>query len=155
MKLKSWYEKAPVRGEDDDYQHKSSKIEIDSKAKFLQDPLTLIHAVLPPEKYVPERKRSKTPEKSKKSKKEKKQKHKKKKSKKGQEEDRIKEKKAKLEKLRKERLKREAREKARQDKLFSRDKPAPAALSSQPEVPQYNQKYNSQFNPHIAKQNIN
>lgn len=161
LKLKSWYEVAPKR-DDSEFQSKSTIIEKDFKTKFLNDPLTLIHAVIPPEKCIPierkSEKRKNSPEKSKKSKKHKKE-HKRKSKKserKSYHEESIEKKKAKLEKLRKERLRREAIEKDRQDKLFKKDdKDSQFQKPIQHVPPQYNQKYNSQFNPHIAKQNIN
>lgn len=159
LKLKSWYEVAPDR-KDPEFQNKSSIVEKDLKTKYLNDPLTLIHSVLPPEKgLVIEKKLEKraiTPEKPKKSKKHKKErKRKSKKSKKKEyDEERFENKKAKLEKLRKERLKREAIEKGRQDKLLTKEDKIPQPTVQQAPQ-QFSQKYNSQFNPHIAKQNIN
>uniref|UniRef100_T1GY04 Uncharacterized protein n=1 Tax=Megaselia scalaris TaxID=36166 RepID=T1GY04_MEGSC len=50
LRLKSWYEVAPKRDQDEGPHSKSQIIEKDSKAKYLLDPLTLIHAVCPPEK---------------------------------------------------------------------------------------------------------
>lgn len=160
LKLKSWYEVAPKRNDLDEYQSKSSIVEKDLKTKFLNDPLTIMHAFLPPEKcFVTEKKIEKSPKtpekikKSKKHKKEHKRKHSKSKKKK-YEEERLEEKKAKLDKLRKERLRREAFEKERQDKLFVKDVPLKISPPEAQIEPQYSQKYNSQFNPHIAKQNI-
>lgn len=164
LRLKSWYEVAPKRDQDEGPHSKSQIIEKDSKAKYLLDPLTLIHAVCPPEKvFVSEKKpkeKSKSPETSKlkKHKKDKKHKHKKdhkKKSRKSKKSRYEEEKMEKLEKLRKERLKREARERARQEKLFAKDVPKTEELKTAQETQQFSQKYNSQFNPHIAKQNIN
>lgn len=159
LKLKSWYEVAPNRTESE-FLNKSSIIEKDLKAKFLNDPLTLIHAVIPPENCL--KKESKreniqsTPVKCKRSKKHKKE-HKrksKKKDRKSYDEEKIENKRSKLKKLREERLKREAKEKERQDRLFQKDEITSQTVT-QPVPQQYHQKYNSQFNPHIAKQNIN
>jgi hypothetical protein len=59
-----------------------------------------------------------------------------------------------LEQLRKKRLEREQGERARAALLLARlsGKPVPGEKPSQP--PPVTQKYNSQFNPHIAKQNF-
>lgn len=68
------------------------------------------------------------------------------------------EKQSKLEILRRERLKREQEEKDRADALIARvtGKPIPnkSNASTSPTTPVVKQKYNSQFNPEIAKQNF-
>ncbi|XP_075146863.1 uncharacterized protein LOC142221167 [Haematobia irritans] len=82
--------------------------------------------------------------------------HKKKKSKSKErfdEEDVLK-KRLKLEEMRKERLRRELAEKARQDALLA-PKESTKPADNVPSTPRVVQKYNSQFNPEYAKQNMN
>lgn len=176
LKVRSWYELAPNRSE--------NPTETQLKTKISQDPLTLINALIPKEKQPPvqtatkrqkrspspavslnvterspESKRQRANEKDRKKrkhdKKHKKHKHKRSKSEKTNElvEDA---KRDKLNRLRKERLLREERERLRQEQLFAPKVsaiPANAVITPAP-TPRIVQKYNSQFNPEFAKQNM-
>ncbi|XKL64751.1 hypothetical protein PGB90_004837 [Kerria lacca] len=55
--------------------------------------------------------------------------------------------------LREQRLKREQEEKSRADKLLAKIRGEPVPEKDQVSVP-FTQKYNSQFNPHLARQNV-
>lgn len=68
-----------------------------------------------------------------------------------EDEEAIQEKKRKLDILRAERLKREAEERKRANRLLAGKKPDES--DEPPKHPTIQQKYNSQFNPHIARQN--
>lgn len=164
LKVRSWYELAPKRPEVGD----PTATETHHKQKLAHDPLTLINALLPPEKKDPKkatkRIRERTPapsqepsipHKDKKSKKDKK-KHK---SKNGSRETLLAEeriKREKLETLRRERMRRETAERQRSEALFApKELPVAASAESTPaSTPKVVQKYNSQFNPELAKQNM-
>lgn len=179
LRLKSWYEVAPKRIQVED---ELQIVEKDMKTKYNQDPLTLMNALLPPEsktetKLATKRKRSPTPpilimakseelEDSKKHKnhkkerkKHKKEKHKKhhkeKKRSRHQHEEEARQKRLKLENMRKERLRREMTEKVRQDALLAPKEIQKQSTVVNPPTPRVVQKYNSQFNPELAKQNMN
>ncbi|KAH8397712.1 hypothetical protein KR215_010477, partial [Drosophila sulfurigaster] len=172
LKVRSWYEVAPKRSSESDNKGEETQ----SKQKLSQDPLTLINSLISTDKqFVAENKLScmgtctscpesklksignKRPKKS--YKKDKKHKHKSYKN-----SDKISKKAAqakrdKLNNLRKERLIREATEQRRQEQLFAqRDSEFSANSNSSSKTPTATpriiQKYNSQFNPEFAKQNM-
>ncbi|KAM7360014.1 leukocyte receptor cluster member 1 homolog [Cochliomyia hominivorax] len=181
LKLKSWYEVAPKRLA---YTSDKEEInEKDLKIKYNHDPLTLINALLSPEpkpinKTSPsKRKRSPSAEDEKEKleltrahknhkkerKKHKKEKHKKHSKKHKHKREKFKEKNvmedqiqksSKLEMLRKERLRRETAERARQEALLAPKNNASKKVANNV-APRVIQKYNSQFNPDLAKQNMN
>lgn len=180
LKVQSWYEVAPKRRKLDELDEDSNTTERHLKHKLSQDPLTLINALIPhskeskPKQTTIKQRDSKllSPSlmtdlsKSKRHKKEthkhhkkyKKHKHKSSKceklTKERSRDDNAKG--EKLERLRKERLLREEAERRRQDLLFApKESAVPATAASTPaETPRIVQKYNSQFNPELAKQNI-
>lgn len=178
LRLKSWYEVAPKRLAVGTYGEINEK---DLKTKHNQDPLTLINALLPSNTKAISKsssaKRKRSPNSSDKAepvlysksvdkerKKHKKEKHKKRskehKHKKKKSKDKIAleeqiQKRLKLEQLRKERLRRETAERARQEALLAPKELTKAMESTNSTTPKVVQKYNSQFNPELAKQNMN
>ncbi|XP_030369311.1 leukocyte receptor cluster member 1 homolog [Scaptodrosophila lebanonensis] len=174
LKQRSWYEVAPKRTDVDD----KNDIETHLERKLSQDPLTLMNALLPskkkPARSVPKRKRDasptpkpvqESPAKIKKHKKEKKhhKKHKKhheshKRKKESRKEADLaaeRRKREKLEILRKQRLRREKAEREREQALVApKDVLASSTEDRSAPTPRIMQKYNSQFNPEFAKQNM-
>lgn len=180
LRLKSWYEVAPRRLE---VGEEREVVEKDLNKKHGDDPLTLIKALLPPEPRIEQNaiaklKRSLSPaqtkipkdsiieENRKKKHKKEKKKQKKEKYKKNRKkhktrnrsiertEDEMSRKRLNLEQLRRERLRREAIEKTRQEALLA-PKEYKLPTESPIDGPRITQKYNSQFNPGLAKQNMN
>lgn len=145
-----WYNKKPKRLE----LNKIDK-EIETKVKTFNDPLMVIKKYIesdPKEKKTSKELSIKTKDDSPQKKHKKKKKKKEKKKEKDREKDK---KKFTLEKLREERLKRERGERYRASQLLAKIngvKPIEAAPKSPPK-PTIVQKYNSQFNPYLAKQN--
>lgn len=141
LKLRSWYETAPKRAEVGD----KETIEISLEKKLYYDPMTLFAS-----RKDKERKSSKTGSKNHKT--IEKPKLSKSTSSKNIGDDKT-SKKEMIERLRKERLKREAREQIRKEQLIFSKMPGskPNTETSNQQV-QRVQKYNSQFNPHLAKQ---
>ncbi|XP_055903465.1 leukocyte receptor cluster member 1 homolog [Eupeodes corollae] len=170
LKLRSWYENPPKRTEVGEIE----VVEKDLKTKYLHDPLTLIKKLLPEEKFNKIAKADsetdplinetalKKLHKSKKLKKHKKEKKMKIKNKKDDKhvdnqkkiDEEESHKKELIDRLRRERLKREARERARQEELLCPKVEKPKTVDEVRGIPRIVQKYNSQFNPQLAKQNM-
>ncbi|XP_061389448.1 leukocyte receptor cluster member 1 homolog [Musca vetustissima] len=183
LRLKSWYEVAPKRidvGDEREIVEKDlktkhnqdpltfikavlppeTKIEIKTSNKRKRSPTP----VPPPtpetkteesdvKRHKKHKKDRKKHKKEKHKKRDREHKQKKKKKSKDRDEDDVIQKRLKLEQLRKERLRREMIEKARQEALLAPKKAIQP--SEQPVTPRVVQKYNSQFNPELAKQNMN
>ena len=164
-----WYEKVPDREKEMDLRVSSVK------AKKEMDPLSIMRKYLdcPGVKRVAEREaqkrkapdvplrprhRAKKFKREKKHKKEKKKrkkkKHRKESSESSSSSDSEAEKKAKLEVLRMERLKREAEERSRAERLLATEEKEPEKPTGDAQEPVVAQKYSSQFNPHLARQNL-
>lgn len=141
-----WYNKKPTRLD----MHETDK-EIETKVKTYNDPLLMM------KKYIEGDQKSCTMSKVLDKKKDDslKKKHKKKKKKKEKEKKKDKdEKKLDLEKLREKRLKREREERFRASQLLAKMNGVEPVEVSKPQIkPTIVQKYNSQFNPYLAKQN--
>lgn len=148
----SWYNKPRSSIVDNDNQEES-----DAKKKCALDPVYKFKHFFDKHRFVPKAVKEKPKPEEVEVKKKKHKKHKKRKrsdssSSSGDEaERRIKEQKLRL--LREQRLKREKEEKARADKLLAKMR-GEEIVEPEKEPPQFQQKYNSQFNPHLAKQNV-
>lgn len=142
-----WYNKKPKR-----LNSIETNKEIDTKVKVFNDPLIVMKKFIEGD---PKDKKTSNALSVKKKDDSSVKKHKKKKKKKEKEKKReIKEKKLVLEKLREKRLKREREERFRASQFLAKMNGVPIEVSKpQPKQPAIVQKYNSQFNPYLAKQN--